>query len=106
MFYCRFLQNYSRPDTSIGVYQAFKTVLCFPIAGKFVGGAVFFLSFSTMVAVVLVNIHFRGDRGQKVPEWLKKLVLVWIAKLVCVRNDVRIMNGAQVSHLSTKIYST
>ena len=59
------------------------------------GAAVFFLSFSTMGAVVLVNFHFRGDKGQRVPKWMRQLILVRLATILCVRRNVTINDHAE-----------
>ena len=39
---------------------------------------------SICVSVLVLNLHYKGAE-QKVPKWLYTLILVWLAKGVCVR---------------------
>ena len=48
-----------------------------------------------MGAVVLVNFHFRGDKGQRVPKWMRQLILVRLATILCVRRNVTINDHAE-----------
>ena len=43
---------------------------------------------SICLTVLVLNVHHRGQ-NQKVPRWLKKLVLDYLARLVCLKTRAR-----------------
>ncbi len=43
---------------------------------------------SICLTVLVLNVHHRGQ-NQKVPRWLKRLVLVYLARLVCLQTRPR-----------------
>lgn len=43
---------------------------------------------SICLTVLVLNVHHRGQ-NQKVPGWLKKLVLIYLARLVCLKTRSR-----------------
>ncbi|XP_064619904.1 neuronal acetylcholine receptor subunit alpha-10-like [Lineus longissimus] len=55
-----------------------------PVIGKFFGAAIFLLSLSTTLTVVVLNLHFNGEHGARVPASFRKVVLTWLAKPVCL----------------------
>ena len=42
------------------------------------------------MAVVTLNIHHRGVRGNEVPGWLREIVLVYLARIVGLKFDISI----------------
>ena len=40
------------------------------------------LAASTVFTVIVLNSHHRGDLGEEVPPWMRKVVLQWLACLV------------------------
>ncbi|KAK2147143.1 hypothetical protein LSH36_568g03027 [Paralvinella palmiformis] len=53
-----------------------------PLIGQFFGATIFLLSLSTAMTVVVMKLHFSGEHGSRVPPWLRKLVLVCLARVV------------------------
>ncbi|XP_064619928.1 neuronal acetylcholine receptor subunit alpha-10-like [Lineus longissimus] len=53
-----------------------------PVIGKFFGATIILLSLSTAVTVVVLNFHFNGEHGKEAPEWLRKVVLVYVARYI------------------------
>lgn len=49
---------------------------------------------SICLTVLVLNVHHR-QQNQKVPQWLKRLVLEYLARLVCVRTRARRANRAR-----------
>ena len=49
---------------------------------------IFLLSVSTSLTVLVMKMHFSGEHGAKVPNWLRRLVLVHLARLVRLGNEV------------------
>lgn len=43
---------------------------------------------SICMTVCVLNVHHH-DPGQKVPGWLHKVILIWCARIVCVRTSAR-----------------
>ena len=45
------------------------------------------LTLATMMSVVLVRCHFKGQKGKRPPAWLRQMVLGVLARVLCVTND-------------------
>ena len=43
---------------------------------------------STAWTVVILNIHHRGAFGNKVPNWIREVVLNWLASIMLLKNKV------------------
>ena len=54
-------------------------------AGQFFGVTIFMLSLSSALTVFVMKMHFSGEHGDRVPTWLRRLVLVRLARLVRLR---------------------
>ena len=52
------------------------------VSGQFFGATIFLLSLSSAMTVLIMKLHFSGEHGAKVPNWLRKLVLVCLARVV------------------------
>lgn len=50
--------------------------------GQFFGATIFLLSLSSAMTVLIMKLHFSGEHGAKVPRWLRKIVLVCLARVV------------------------
>ena len=50
--------------------------------GQFFGATIFLFALSTAMTVVIMKLHFSGEHGNHVPRWLRKLVLVYLARVV------------------------
>ena len=50
--------------------------------GQFFGATIFLLSLSSAMTVLIMKLHFSGEHGGRVPPWLRKLVLVCLARVV------------------------
>lgn len=53
-----------------------------PLIGQFFGATIFLLSLSSAMTVVIMKLHFNGEHGNRLPNWMRKLVLHWIARLL------------------------
>ena len=51
-------------------------------SGQFFGATIFLLSLSSAMTVLIMRVHFSGEHGGKVPRWLRKVVLVCLARVV------------------------
>lgn len=47
------------------------------------------VSFSCAMTVLVLNIHFRGATGNKLPDWMRRLFLNRLAWVVCVKTGKR-----------------
>lgn len=66
----------------------------FFLVAQYFGAVVILIAISTATSVIIVNLHFRGERSHKVPRWMKKLVLDWTARIVCIKGTVdRLYSG-------------
>ena len=52
------------------------------VSGQFFGATIFLLSLSSAMTVLIMKLHFSGEHGSKVPRWLRKLVLICLARVV------------------------
>ena len=81
------------------------TMLCtIFVSGQFFGATIFLLSLSSAMTVLIMKLHFSGEHGGKVPNWLRKLVLVCLARVVrmgkTARSDDNEQKYQKVSTLS------
>ncbi len=61
----------------------FKCIFCDNVfSGQFFGATIFLLSLSSAMTVLIMKLHFSGEHGSKVPRWLRKIVLVCLARVV------------------------
>ena len=60
---------------------------CFIItfSAMYYGVSICLVSFASAMAVVTLNVHFRGLRGSEVPNSVKKVFLGGLAKIVFMR---------------------
>ena len=58
------------------------------VAGQFFGATIFLLSLSSAMTVLIMKLHFNGEHGNRVPPWLRKLVLVCLARVVRMSRTV------------------
>jgi len=50
-------------------------VLLFDVTGAYFCVNMILITLSTFLAVIVINTHIRGDRKNKVPDWLRKVHL-------------------------------
>jgi hypothetical protein len=62
-------------------------ILLWSTVGQFFGTTIFLLSLSSAMTVVIMKLHFSGEHGDRVPAWLRKMVLDWLARFVCMTMD-------------------
>ncbi|XP_013388535.1 neuronal acetylcholine receptor subunit alpha-7-like isoform X2 [Lingula anatina] len=60
-----------------------------PLIGQYFVGAISLLSLSTALTVFVMNLHYSGNHGRPVPNWLRKLTFHWIARIVCMTKIVK-----------------
>ncbi|ELU14906.1 hypothetical protein CAPTEDRAFT_227821 [Capitella teleta] len=78
-----------------------------PLLDQFFGLAMIMLTFSTMMSVLLIRLHFRGKRGRTPPSWVRELVK-GLAKVTCMSpklqyNDIPQKRRPQLYHLDNQI---
>jgi len=54
----------------------------FLFQGLYYGASICLVSFASAMAVVTLNIHYRGLRGGSVPPWIRTIALGYLAKIV------------------------
>ena len=57
-------------------------------SGSYFGATIILLAMSTAWTVVILNIHHRGAFRNKVPTWIRKVVLNWLASIMLLKNKV------------------
>ncbi len=62
---------------------------------------------STALTVVILNIHYRGLFGNRVPNWIRKVVLDWLASLLLLKGkvDENVSNLGKKDRVSPRIVS-
>lgn len=60
---------------------------CYVFAGLYYGVSICLVSFASAMAVVTLNIHHRGVRGNAVPDIIKQIVLGFLAKVFFLHFD-------------------
>ena len=58
------------------------SITAYFFSGQFFGATIFLLSLSSAMTVLIMRVHFSGEHGGKVPRWLRKVVLVCLARVV------------------------
>ncbi|KAL4228119.1 hypothetical protein ACF0H5_013554 [Mactra antiquata] len=58
----------------------------FPYIGMYFACAMLLVSLSCVMTVTVLNIHHRGGNGQRMPDWVRKVFLGWIAWFVLLRD--------------------
>ncbi|XP_048736458.2 neuronal acetylcholine receptor subunit alpha-7-like isoform X1 [Ostrea edulis] len=61
----------------------------FPYVGMYFTTSMILVSFSCAMTVLVLNIHFRGATGNKLPDWMRRLFLNRLAWVVCVKTGKR-----------------
>ncbi|XP_062574383.1 neuronal acetylcholine receptor subunit alpha-7-like [Saccostrea cucullata] len=61
----------------------------FPYVGMYFVSSMVLVSFSCAMTVLVLNIHFRGATGNKLPGWMRKLFLSRLSWIVCVKTGKR-----------------
>jgi len=59
-----------------------------PLIGAYYCLNMIMITLSTFLAVIVIHLYFRGPRTNRVPYWVKRTVLVGLARLVCMTNYV------------------
>lgn len=57
----------------------------FPYVGMYFASSMILVSFSCAMTVLVLNIHFRGATGNKLPNWMRKLFLKRLAWILFVK---------------------
>ncbi|GFO34210.1 neuronal acetylcholine receptor subunit alpha-10-like [Plakobranchus ocellatus] len=59
----------------------------FPYIGIYFAVAMLLVSLSTLLTVLVLNIHHKGHLNRPVPRWVRKIVLNYLGKIVRVQNE-------------------
>ncbi|XP_046580190.1 neuronal acetylcholine receptor subunit alpha-10-like [Haliotis rubra] len=59
----------------------------FPCLGIYFCVAMLLVALSTALTVIVLNVHFRGQHGDPVPHWIRKIFLGTLSELLCVRKE-------------------
>ena len=79
---CNILELYP-----ITVVLTHITVLYY-ITAQYFGATIMMLATSTAVTVVIINVHYRGVFGNDVPIIVRKIVLEWLSRPMCLKGLV------------------
>ncbi|XP_046583793.1 neuronal acetylcholine receptor subunit alpha-10-like [Haliotis rubra] len=77
----------------------------FPFIGIYFFLAMMLVTFSTVLTVIVLNVHFKGQHGRGVPRWMRSLFLGTLAQILCVRKEMPVhpmktpVNGDSDLHL-------
>lgn len=61
------------------------------------------LAISTILTVININIYNRGTFGNRVPACIRKVVLDWLARLLCLKETVDSNLSQQNGHKQTQV---
>ena len=61
----------------------------FPYIGMYFASAMTLVALSCFMTVIVLNFHYRGNNGRKVPRWVRMLVINKIGVLVCSTKNTR-----------------
>lgn len=78
-------------------------VFCFYFPGMYFASSMTLVALSCFMTVMVLNIHFRGNNGRKVPRWVKYIVVDKLGFFVCSRKNTERFYR---SHNSAKRNST
>ena len=70
--------------------------------GSYFGATIVLLAISTALTVVVLNIHHRGTFGNKVPKWLRTIVLDWLALPMLLKDKVEHNVSILDEHLASE----
>ncbi|XP_046373235.2 neuronal acetylcholine receptor subunit alpha-10-like isoform X2 [Haliotis rufescens] len=62
----------------------------FPLIGIYFCLSMMLVTFSTVLTVLVLNVHFKGQHGIGVPRWVRSLFLETIAPLLCVKKEMAV----------------
>ncbi|XP_055329446.1 neuronal acetylcholine receptor subunit alpha-10-like isoform X2 [Paramacrobiotus metropolitanus] len=65
------------------------TATSLPLIATFYGICMFFIGLTTAVQVWTLNLHYRGARGQRVPKWIKKVIMEFVATTLCIHTGTQ-----------------
>lgn len=54
--------------------------------GMYFACAMVLVSWSCVMTVTVLNVHHRGGNGHKMPDWVRKVFLQWLAWILFVRS--------------------
>lgn len=79
-----------------------RSVMTIPLAAQYFLAVLFVLALSSAFTVMVLNLHNRGDLGEEVPMWMRKLIMNWLAKITGMADLVEI-NQRKHKATSTKV---
>ncbi|XP_067665507.1 neuronal acetylcholine receptor subunit alpha-10-like [Haliotis asinina] len=62
----------------------------FPLIGIYFCLAMMLVTFSTVLTVIVLNVHFKGQHGIGVPRWARNLFLGPLARFLCVKKEMTV----------------
>ncbi len=77
---------------NINQFTNYLLLMCDEIlfSENFIGATIILLTLSTMIAIFIINFHFKGQGVKRPSPWMRKFFLQWLARIVQVRiNAVR-----------------
>ena len=74
------------------------------VSGSYFGATIILLAMSTALTVVILNIHHRGAFGNKVPKWIRTVVLNWLASVMLLKDKVE--DNVSAPNQSNKVENT
>ncbi|CAD5118373.1 DgyrCDS7085 [Dimorphilus gyrociliatus] len=59
-----------------------------PLIGAYFCLNMVLITLSTFLSVIVINLYFRGDKKSRVPKWLKKFIVDYVGRLLCMKNEL------------------
>ncbi|XP_013417352.1 neuronal acetylcholine receptor subunit alpha-9 isoform X1 [Lingula anatina] len=59
-----------------------------PILSLYLTCVLALLCASTLTSIIVSSIHFKGEKGLKLPRWAQKFAIFTLAPILCMKNDV------------------
>ncbi|CAD5118370.1 DgyrCDS7081 [Dimorphilus gyrociliatus] len=59
-----------------------------PLIGAYYCLNMIMITLSTFLSVIVINLYFRGDKRNRVPQWLKRLMIDILARIMCMRGEL------------------
>jgi len=87
-------------------YDKRKTSILFLFfSGMYFASAMTLVALSCFMTVIVLNFHYRGNNGRKVPRWVRMLVINKIGVLVCSTKNTRrfYKSHTHTGHAVTKV---
>ncbi|CAH1794967.1 unnamed protein product [Owenia fusiformis] len=74
-----------------------------PLIGAYYCLNMIMITLSTFLSVIVINLYFRGDRRNRVPKFVKTLMIDWVARILCMRGELNLPPPGPKEHKLDKV---